>query len=68
VCEEMCPLSPKAITIDEVYVRKDRDETLLIQRTVVHNDKCIGCGICEHKCPLEGDSAIRVQAVETVMV
>ena len=21
---------------------------------------CIGCGICETKCPLEGESAIRV--------
>ena len=66
VCEEMCPLSPKAITLDEVYVRKDRGETLLIQRPVVHNDKCIGCGICELKCPVEGVSAIRVQAIETV--
>lgn len=22
--------------------------------------RCIGCGICEFKCPMEGDAAIRV--------
>jgi translation initiation factor RLI1 len=23
-------------------------------------EACIGCGICEHQCPLEGVAAIRV--------
>ena len=29
----------------------------------VKRSLCTGCGICEHKCPLEGESAIRVIAV-----
>jgi ferredoxin len=26
----------------------------------VFRERCIGCGICEYKCPLNGDAAIRV--------
>ena len=29
-------------------------------RPYVLRDLCIGCGICESQCPLDGDSAIRV--------
>jgi ferredoxin len=25
-------------------------------------ERCIGCGICEYICPVEGESAIRVYA------
>lgn len=33
-----------------------------LQRPVVDIDKCIGCGICEHECPVSGKRAIRVTA------
>jgi ferredoxin len=26
----------------------------------VNRDRCIGCGICEYKCPVNGEAAIRV--------
>jgi ferredoxin len=31
----------------------------------VNRERCIGCGICEYKCPLNGESAIRVYAPTT---
>jgi polyferredoxin len=52
VCEEMCPLPQKAI-------RLKSGEGSAAQ-PYVDEDLCIGCGICEHQCPLNGDSAIRI--------
>ncbi len=34
-----------------------------LQRPFVDIEKCIGCGVCEHECPLGGKKAIRVSAV-----
>jgi Pyruvate/2-oxoacid:ferredoxin oxidoreductase delta subunit len=31
-----------------------------VRRPRVEADRCIGCGICENKCPLRGEAAIRV--------
>jgi len=33
-----------------------------LQRPLVDIEKCIGCGICEHECPVSGKRAIRVTA------
>jgi polyferredoxin/formate hydrogenlyase subunit 6/NADH:ubiquinone oxidoreductase subunit I len=33
-----------------------------LQRPVVDPERCIGCGVCEHECPLNGLRAIRVTA------
>jgi ferredoxin len=33
-----------------------------LKRPVVTVDRCIGCGICEHECPVTGLRAIRVSA------
>jgi NAD-dependent dihydropyrimidine dehydrogenase PreA subunit len=35
-------------------------ETVTVQQPVVIRERCIGCGICENHCPLEGDAAIQV--------
>ncbi|MFQ6035690.1 MAG: 4Fe-4S binding protein [Sedimentisphaerales bacterium] len=34
-----------------------------LQQPYVDIDKCIGCGVCEHECPVSGKKAIRVSAV-----
>ncbi|UCG46943.1 MAG: 4Fe-4S binding protein [Phycisphaerales bacterium] len=34
-----------------------------LQRPFVDIEKCIGCGVCEHECPVGGKKAIRVSAV-----
>jgi len=33
-----------------------------LQRPFVDIEKCIGCGVCEHECPVSGRKAIRVTA------
>jgi len=60
VCEEMCPVPDKAIQLDEVQVLNAQGESVVVKRPRVVRDLCIGCGICEYACPLNGESAIRV--------
>jgi polyferredoxin len=62
VCEEMCPLPEKAILLEEVTVQAVQGDTIAIKRPHVLRDRCIGCGICENRCPLNGEAAIRVYA------
>ncbi|MFQ6094068.1 MAG: 4Fe-4S dicluster domain-containing protein, partial [bacterium] len=50
VCYDYCPYY--AIRLDEIDGLK--------RPSVIH-EKCIGCGVCEHRCPIEG-SAIKVTA------
>jgi NAD-dependent dihydropyrimidine dehydrogenase PreA subunit len=33
-----------------------------LQRPYVDPERCIGCGVCEHECPVSGLRAIRVTA------
>jgi polyferredoxin len=63
VCEEMCPLPEKAISLETVKALDASGQTFELQRPIVLRDLCIGCGICENRCPLEGEAAIRVYAV-----
>jgi polyferredoxin len=60
VCEEMCPLPQKAITLEEVEVLGGDGQLVTMQRPHVVRERCIGCGICEYKCPVNGEAAIRV--------
>ncbi len=60
VCEEMCPVPEKAIILEEAEVELENGESTTVQRPRVIRERCIGCGICEYKCPVNGDAAIRV--------
>jgi polyferredoxin/formate hydrogenlyase subunit 6/NADH:ubiquinone oxidoreductase subunit I len=60
VCEEMCPTPDKSIRLEEVTVIDDYGMELVVQQPTVLREVCIGCGICEEHCPLEGEAAIRV--------
>ena len=62
VCQEVCPTSPKAIVTDEVIVR-DGDRTITLKQPRVVPELCIGCGICEHECPVMDRRAIYVTSV-----
>jgi ferredoxin-type protein NapF len=48
VCNEQC--SYRAVLLDDK------------KRPRVDEDKCTGCGICEYKCPVDGESAIVVHS------
>ena len=60
VCQEMCPLTEKAIVLDDITVTDAEGAETTIRRPVVIRERCIGCGFCEHQCPLKGEAAIRV--------
>jgi ferredoxin len=56
VCEEHCPVPTKAIkTYDEVFEGKK------IKKPYVDASLCVGCGICQNKCPTRPLRAIKVQ-------
>jgi MauM/NapG family ferredoxin protein len=60
VCEEMCPLPEKAVQLEQMAVIDDQGESTVVQRPHVRHDRCIGCGICEYRCPVAGEAAIKV--------
>jgi len=63
VCEEVCPTSPKAIgTYEEEITRWDGKKVLLNQ-PYMRPELCIGCGICEHECPVQDQPAVYVTAI-----
>jgi polyferredoxin len=53
VCEEHCPVSQKAIKLT-------RDDPQSPAKPDVDYTLCVGCGICQTKCPLRPVRAIRV--------
>ena len=59
VCEEHCPTGEKAIVMEEKDVLVD-GEMHRVKFPRVVDKLCIGCGICETKCPVEGASAVRI--------
>ena len=61
VCEEVCPVSPKAIVVEPVPPSQSLSSRTDIKRPLVKPDLCIGCGICQAKCPVTAIPAIRVQ-------
>jgi len=63
VCEEMCPTDPKAITVAAVEERRADGTAVRLQQPRVEPVRCVGCGICENRCPVGEEAAIRVSSV-----
>ena len=59
VCQEVCPTSPKAIYLKADVVATSDKKSLNVQLPFVDLKRCVGCGICENKCPVRGLPAIR---------
>ena len=62
VCQEHCPTSPKAIFLQKEIVQGPDNQKLSVQLPYVDLKRCVGCGICENKCPVRGLPAIRTIA------
>ena len=68
VCEEMCPVSDKAIKLDPTDFKQEDGSIVTVKLPHVYRERCIGCGICEYKCPVISESAIRVYSTDPAPV
>jgi polyferredoxin len=60
ICQEMCPLPNKAIKNETQQVWRPDGTPVSLPMPHVVRDLCTGCGLCEYRCPVSGDAAIRV--------
>jgi len=60
VCYEQCPLPEKAIKLEDVKVTTARGTAITVKQPHVNAELCIGCGICQNKCPVSDQAAVRV--------
>ncbi|GAX89795.1 Quinol dehydrogenase periplasmic component [Effusibacillus lacus] len=58
VCYRECPLIDEAITLQ--YSLRPGDNIHALFAPVINPEKCVGCGICEHKCVVSDPVAIKV--------
>lgn len=63
VCEEHCPVSPKAIKFVTTEVELADGTIKTPKAPVVILEDCTGCGICENKCPVVDMPAIYITSV-----
>jgi polyferredoxin len=63
VCEEWCPVEPKAIYFENAHVMDREDNTRTLKRPHVDPNCCVGCGACEYACPLREHSAVCVTSI-----
>jgi polyferredoxin len=60
VCEEHCPTPDKAIKFEKKEIIHPDGTKAVVKYPYVIRELCIGCGICETKCPLPGKPGIFV--------
>jgi formate hydrogenlyase subunit 6/NADH:ubiquinone oxidoreductase subunit I len=60
VCEEVCPTSPKAVWLEPADAVRADGRVVRVQRPRLDPDLCVGCGLCEAKCPVASPAAIRI--------
>ena len=63
VCEEWCPVSPKAIYVEEADVIDSSGKTKRVKQPRVDPSRCVGCGACEFACPLQERPAVYVTSI-----
>ena len=67
VCEEMCPVPKKAVQLEDATVWGPDGTQVQLQLPHVLRDLCIGCGICEYKCPVSAEAAIRIYNIHSTV-
>lgn len=63
VCEEVCPVAPKAIQTYDEEVKDVFGNMVVLNKPFIVPDLCIGCGICHAECPVQDQPAVYVTAV-----
>lgn len=63
VCEEHCPTPKKAIWFQEVQAMTPDGTMATVKQPHVNPDLCIGCGVCENKCPINDRRGVHVTSV-----
>lgn len=63
VCEEWCPVSPKAIYVEEAQVVDSAGKIKTLKQPRVDPSRCVGCGACEYACPLQERPAVYVTSI-----
>jgi polyferredoxin len=63
VCEEVCPVSPKAIGVYTEEITRWDGKKVTLAKPYIRPELCIGCGICEHECPVSDQRAVYVTAI-----
>ncbi len=64
VCEEHCPTSPKAIYFNTVKGKNYKGESRKIKQPKINPEECIGCGICQYKCPVKDKPAVYMTSIK----
>lgn len=63
VCEEWCPTSPKAIYLRPAEVIDLAGNAKQVKQPYLDPSHCVGCGACEHACPVQDRPAVYVTSV-----
>ncbi len=63
VCEEVCPVSPKAIQTRDEEEKNVFGKIIVLNKPFMVPELCIGCGICQTECPVTDQRAIYVTPV-----
>lgn len=59
-CEKACPLKTKAITMVPHAIRRPDGTSVEAAVPGIDHQRCVGCGWCEHACPISGEAGVRV--------